>query len=482
MKMTILKLAVFAACAVPAASLPVAANAALVYTPPQAMVLTCNGAAPSITNKTAALATFACANGQIPQAVGVTSGMSSLLGLASGASVLAASEAVPHMALPGLGGGSGNGSGAGPNNSGNGSGSNGPGAPGSGNRGTGATGSNASNGAAGSSTGGGGSGSNASNSNGSSGSKGNGSNASNGATGSSTGGGLGSNASNSTGSGNAAGKGSGSGTGTGNGGQASGGGIGSFFGHLAHAVGAVAQQVGTAVLMGGQAVTVGQPLAMTGLPSAVPTQPTAENLIPSTAPTQTLSQAAGFSRVDAWLLQQMRANKAAGAVTNGLIHIIVTSVSVTPSSTYTGLNGNVRHGYWGIFSARLYYKPAPIVSVTGRQPGWLSAPVAVTYTVASTVPPPEGALQSLPRYPYEGDSSLGTGMQWGAALSIYGTSPINYEPSGPACRTGPRLPCDHQPFPAGTSTNKQFLGYAAIDTFAAGLGLQNYSPEMDWEN
>lgn len=457
----VLKVAVIAACAV-----PLAANAALVYTPPQAMVLTCDGSAPNVLSKTSALATFACANGQAPQAVGITSGMGGMLGLASGAAALVASEAVPSMALPAMGGGAGTGS-SGDGSKGNGSGSsagnNGSGANGRGNgSGSSGSGSNASGSGSGTGVGNGsnahsGSGSNGSGSSGSSGSGVNGS-------------GSGSNSDGSGANGNGSGKGSGSDGG------------GGWLGHLIHSVGQAAQQIGTAVVTGGRAVTVGQPVAMSGLPSAVPAQPATENLIPSNAPTLTVSQAVGFSRVDAWLLQQMRANKSAGAVTNGLIHIIVTPVSVTPSSTYTGENGNVRHGYWGVFSARLYYKPAPIVSVTGRQPGWLSAPVAVTYTVASTVPPPEGALQSLPRYPYEGNSSLGTGMQWGAALSIYGTSPINYEPAGPTCRTGPRLPCNHQAFPSGTSLNRQFLGYSAIDTFAAGLGLQNYSPEMDWEN
>lgn len=222
-----LRLAVVAALA-----LPIAAQAALQYTPPQAMVLTCNGSAPNVLNKTSALATFACANGQVPQAVGVTSGLAGMLGLASGASILAASEAVPQLALPssapasgspasgnsngsGAANGSGNGSGNGANGSGGGSGANGAG-----------------NGANGSSSGSGGNGS---------GSGGNGSGAGNG-----------SNSSNASGKGSNSGSsaGSGSGSGLSNGSSSGGGG---FLGHLLHSVGQAVQQVGQAVMTGGEA-------------------------------------------------------------------------------------------------------------------------------------------------------------------------------------------------------------------------------------
>ena len=209
MKNGLLKIAVLTALAVPAA-----ANAALQYTPPQAMVLTCNGTAPNVLGKTSALATFACANGQAPQAVGITSGMGGLLGLASGAAVLAASEAVPSMALPAMGGGSGagsNGSGSGAQSHGNGSSAGkGNGSNGSGN----GNGNGPSGNGSGANAGSNGSGSNAGNGSGSSGSGANGSN------------------------GNA-------------GPSASGGsGGGGWLGHLIHSVGQAAQQIGTAVVTG----------------------------------------------------------------------------------------------------------------------------------------------------------------------------------------------------------------------------------------
>ena len=179
-----LKVAVLAAL-VPVGALPAAANAALQYTPPQAMVLTCNGTAPNVLGKTSVLATFACANGQAPQAVGITSGMGGLLGLASGAAALVASEAVPSMALPAMGGGSG----AGSNGSGSGAQSHG---------------------------------------NGSSAGKGNGSN------GSGNGNGNGSSANGSNGNAGPS--------------ASSGGGGGGWLGHLIHSVGQAAQQIGTAVV------------------------------------------------------------------------------------------------------------------------------------------------------------------------------------------------------------------------------------------
>ncbi len=177
--------------------LPVAAQAALQYTPPQAMVLTCNGSAPNVLNKTSALATFACANGQVPQAVGVTSGLGDLLGLASGASILAASEAVPQLALPSS-------------------------APASGSPASG-RGSNA----------------------------GNGSNSSN-ASDTSNGSGKGSNAGKGSNSSNASGKGSNSGSGSGSSNGSSSGG-GGFLGHLLNSVGSAVQQIGHAVMTGGEA-------------------------------------------------------------------------------------------------------------------------------------------------------------------------------------------------------------------------------------
>lgn len=263
LKLAALQAAVLATCAA-----PLAANAALQYTPPQAMVLTCNGSAPNVLNKTSALATFACANGQVPQAVGVTSGLGDLLGLASGAAVLAASEAVPQLALPssapasggpasgngsnGSGNGSGNGAGSGSgsgNGSGNGSNSgsgNGSGSKaGSGsNAGNGsASGSNASNGANGS---GNASGANSGNgSNGSGSGNGSGYGSGNGAGSGSGNGSNGSSAGNGTGSGGGSGSGSGSGSG------------GGFLGHLLNSVGSVVQQVGQAVMTGG---TVNIPL------------------------------------------------------------------------------------------------------------------------------------------------------------------------------------------------------------------------------
>ena len=199
-----LKIAVLAACA-----LPVAANAALVYTPPQAMVLTCNGSAPNVVKKTSALATFACKDGQTPQAVGITSGLGDLLGLATGAAVLAGSEAVPSLALPGTaqqvsglpqsGNGSGNGSGAG-NGSGNGS------------------------------------------------SSGNGSGSGNGSAGNGSGG---------SGSGNGSGNGSGDGSGNGSGnGAGNGSGSGGFLGNLLHSVGQAAQRIGGALT---HTIETGQP-------------------------------------------------------------------------------------------------------------------------------------------------------------------------------------------------------------------------------
>ncbi|MBU2832999.1 hypothetical protein [Acidithiobacillus ferriphilus] len=188
-----LKLAVVAALA-----LPMAAQAALQYTPPQAMVLTCGGSAPNVLNKTSALATFACANGAVPQAVGITSGLGNMLGLASGASLLVGSEAVPHLALPAASGSGGSGSGG--NGTGNGSGS-------------GNTGSNT--GSNGSGSGGNGSG-------------------------------------NGSGSGNTGSNTGPSGSASGSSANASGNG-GGFWGHLVHSVGRVAQQIGNTVLTGGQA-------------------------------------------------------------------------------------------------------------------------------------------------------------------------------------------------------------------------------------
>ena len=227
-----LKIAVLAAC-----MLPVAANAALVYTPPQAMVLTCNGTAPSVTHKTSALATFACANGQTPQAVGVTSGLGDMLGLATGAMALISSESVPSLALPGSvqrlsgipqsGNGSGNGS-SGANSSGNGSG----------------------NGSSGTSPNGGGKGSNTGGN-----TAGNGS----GNSGASTnGGGTGSNAGSSSGN-------AGAGSSATSAGQvaehAASSGGGGFFGHLINTIGQAAGQIGHAMLHGG---TVNIPLLNTG--------------------------------------------------------------------------------------------------------------------------------------------------------------------------------------------------------------------------
>lgn len=188
---------------------PVGANAALQYTPPQAMVLTCNGTAPNVLGKTSVLATFACANGQAPQAVGVTSGLGNMLGLASGAAALVASEAVPHLALPAMGGRSGagsNGSGSGANGSDNGT-------SGSGANGSGGTGSNS----------------------GSGGGSGNGSNGSgSGANGS----GNGTSGSDANGSGNGS---AGSTAASGAPVASSGGG---WLGHLVHNIGQAAQQVG----------------------------------------------------------------------------------------------------------------------------------------------------------------------------------------------------------------------------------------------
>jgi hypothetical protein len=236
MKNGLLKIAVLTALVVPVATLPVAANAALQYTPPQAMVLTCNGTAPNVLGKTSALATFACANGQAPQAVGITSGMGGLLGLASGAAVLAASEAVPSLALPAMGGGSGangsgNGSGSGAQSHGNGSSAGkGNGSNGSGNgNGNGSSGNGSGANAGSNGSGSGGSGSNAGNGSGSSGS---GANA--GGNGSGNGSArLGANA----GSNGSASNGSGSGG-------------GGWLGHLIHSVGQAAQQIGTAVVTG----------------------------------------------------------------------------------------------------------------------------------------------------------------------------------------------------------------------------------------
>lgn len=234
-----LKIAVLAACA-----LPVAANAALVYTPPQAMVLTCNGTAPTVTNKTSALATFACADGQTPQAVGVTSGLGDMLGLATGAMTLISSESVPSLALPGsaqrLSGipQSGNGS-SGANSSGNGS-------------GNGSSGTSQNGGGAGSNTGGNTTGDGSGNSGAST--NGGGTTGNNASTSGNTGG------NGSTTSGNA-----GAGSSATSAGQAvthaasSGG--GGFFGHLINTLGHVAGQVGHAMLHGG---TVNIPLFNTG--------------------------------------------------------------------------------------------------------------------------------------------------------------------------------------------------------------------------
>ncbi len=90
----LLKMTILSACA-----LPVVAQASL----PQALVLTCGGAAPRVLHKTKDMASFACANGNTPQAVGVVSGMGGLVGLASGAGVVVESEAVSHFSLPGTG-------------------------------------------------------------------------------------------------------------------------------------------------------------------------------------------------------------------------------------------------------------------------------------------------------------------------------------------------------------------------------------------
>ncbi len=461
----ILKVAVIVACAV-----PLAANAALVYTPPQAMVLTCDGTAPNVLGKTSALATFACANGQAPQAVGVTSGLGNMLGLASGAAALVASEAVPSMALPAVGGGSG----AGSNGSGNGSGS---GANGSG---SGANSSGNGNGANGNGSSGNGNGSGSNSGSGSG--AGNGSNAS----GSGSGSNAGSNGSGSgaSGSGNGNGSGSGansSGSGTGNGSNASGSGSGStspasnnggggFFGRMFHAVGAAAAQIGGQISQQLGGATAAQGPVLTG-PIAAAAQ--SQDQIPSNAPTQNVSQAAGFPGVDAWLLQQMRANKAAGATSNGMIHIVVTPVSVSPFTTYQG-DERMHTIYWGTFSAMVYYKGAPIIT-TGPQPGWVSAPQSVTFTVAPQPGDPE------PSYVNEVPGDLGT-PGWEPMLNLYGDSPLNYEPAGPLCRAGPRLPCDHQMLPTAMGPGEQLMVEAAIDKVAAALGLQNYGPEIDWEN
>ncbi len=115
-----------------ALTIPVGAEAALTYTPPQAIVVTCNGQAPKVLKKNTDLAQFSCTNGAKPQAVGITNGLGGLLGLASGAALFAGSEALPGVSLPGASGpvnspvrtnnGSGNSGNNGSNGSNNGSG------------------------------------------------------------------------------------------------------------------------------------------------------------------------------------------------------------------------------------------------------------------------------------------------------------------------------------------------------------------------
>lgn len=193
---------------------PLSANAALTYTPPQALVMTCNGQAPTVTTKTSALATFACANGATPQAVGVTSGLGDLLGLASGAAALVGSESVPALSLPGARptGGSGSNANSGAKGSnGNGSGTNGNG-----------SGSNT-----GSNTG----------SNGNSNANGSGSNTGSNANGSGTG-----SSANSTGSAAAA---------AASGAKSASSGGGGWLGHLVHNIGQAAGRIGHAMLTGG---------------------------------------------------------------------------------------------------------------------------------------------------------------------------------------------------------------------------------------
>jgi hypothetical protein len=123
MKNNILKIAVISAIVSGYGMQTASAN--VTYTPPKAMVITCGGKAPQVVKKLAGLATFACKNGQIPQAVGITSGAAGLLGLASGAAVLLSSESTPSLALPTSatgGSGSAGGNGSGTNGNGNGSG------------------------------------------------------------------------------------------------------------------------------------------------------------------------------------------------------------------------------------------------------------------------------------------------------------------------------------------------------------------------
>lgn len=500
---SMIKIAVMSALVFPVAVLQTA-NGALQYTPPQAMVLTCGGTAPSVLDKSASLATFACKNGAVPQAVGITSGMADLLGLGAGAAALVASEAVPSMALPGAalpsptsgpgtgngsnglgnnGNGSGNGSGA------NGSGSNGPGSgtgagSNSGNNGNGSGNGNGSNGSGSGSGNGSGSGSNSGSNSGNNGSGSNGSGNGSGSNGNGVGNGSasGSNASGNNGSGY-----NGSGSGSNSGAASSGSSGGGFFGHLLHSVGQAVQQVGQQLVGGvlpvaGGGLAVSQPTsgAVAQGPQLVGVtgQQNGTSPPPRNAPTTNVAQAAGFARVDAWLLQQMRANKDAGAVSSGFVRIVVTPLSI--SQFYPAHDGQPPM-YWGEFRAMLYYKGAPVIT-TGPQPGWVSAPQAVTYTV---VPVPSPVPSMSAPYDYFGVGSYSDIIPWAHYLQLYGTSPLNYMPNGPLCRVGPRLPCDHQdltPNPPLGGKSSLFLIDAAINVYQAALDLENYGNITGWEN
>lgn len=227
-----------------ALTIPVGAEAALTYTPPQAIVVTCNGQAPKVLKKNTDLAQFSCTNGAKPQAVGITNGLGGLLGLASGAALFAGSEALPGVSLPGASGPvnspvrTNNGSGNSGNNGSNGS-----------NNGSG----NASNGS-GNGNNGSGNGSGSGTGNGSSSGSGSNSGAGSNTQGSGTGSGSSANGSDS-GSGNGSGNGSGSGSGNGSqlahtgeqAAQSGGGWLGNIVGNLGHALG----QIGHAVATGG---------------------------------------------------------------------------------------------------------------------------------------------------------------------------------------------------------------------------------------
>lgn len=213
-----------------ALAIPVGAEAALTYTPPQAIVVTCNGQAPQVLKKNTDLAQFSCTNGAKPQAVGITHGLGDLLGLASGAALFAGSEALPGVSLPGASGpvnspvrtnnGSGNGSNNGSNSGNNGSGSH---------SGNGSNGSNSGN-----------NGSNSGNSSGNNGSgsgSGNGSSSGSGSNGSNTG-----NSSGNSGSGSNSGSSASPASSSGSGGW-----LGNIVGNIGHALG----QIGHAVATGG---------------------------------------------------------------------------------------------------------------------------------------------------------------------------------------------------------------------------------------